>query len=63
MPNLTEKQIREYENDPANWQEASAQNGLKYFYNSKVRHCSIYFKDFCHIHWLKLPEFFLKDIS
>lgn len=27
----------ELENDPANWQEASAANGLKYFFNMKVK--------------------------
>ena len=29
-------QIDELENDPVNWQEASADNGLKYFFNIKV---------------------------
>lgn len=28
--------IEEFENDPNNWQEASADNGLKYFFNIKV---------------------------
>lgn len=31
-PNLVE----ELENDPNNWQEASAENGLKYYFNAKV---------------------------
>ena len=28
--------IEQLENDPSNWQEASADNGLKYYFNIKV---------------------------